>query len=379
MDLFRYSFRALTAPARRRPARRRCILHVGSPKTATSSIQSVLKHNRRRLLKDGILVPRSGQTQSGSHRYLAFSLAGQAVPPEGEAADLKLVREVSRSDADTVLISSEFLWTILTKETAAERLLARLRALDLDVTVLLYARNQPQYFNSIYQHDANFRQRRAFSTLLSGARRNMARYSYSRWLEFARTHNLPLLVRPFSAEVRERGVVEDFLTTVGVSSASGYDTSAELRRSVGPFTVAVAQSLMGRIEDTKSLTEQQSSDCRDALRAELRRRHIIDHGYCGLTTGLAADIEQAFQEDNARFSHAAWGKPWHEVFATDVGQVFEPNDYAVTGVPPDRRELHGEVLDNLGPEVDAILNGSRRSRGNSKRWTLSALKARLPL
>jgi hypothetical protein len=379
MDLFRLPVRAFGGMARPRPARRRCILHVGSPKTATSSVQSMLKRNRRRFLKDGILVPRSGQTASGSHRYLAYDLAGLSVPREGEAADQNLGRELARSEAETVLISSEFLWSILTRHEAAERLLARLRSLDLDVTVLLYVRNQPQYFNSIYQHDANFRRRRTFSTFLRGARRNEARYGYSRWLDFARAHDLPLLIRPFSAEVREAGVVEDFLTAVGVSNAGGYDTTVELRRSVGPFTVAVAQSLMGRIDDPTRLSEQQTSDCRHALRAELRRRHIVDHGYCGLTSRLAAEIEEAFQEDNARFSRTAWGKPWHEVFATDVAQDFEPNDYAVAGIPHDRRELLGEVLDSLGPKVDEIVKGAPGTSGRTARWTLSSLKARLPL
>lgn len=375
MDLFRSPFRP---PARRRPARRRCILHVGSPKTATSSVQSALKQNRRRFLRDGILVPRSGQTVSGSHRDLAFGLAGQGVPPEVEAADRELVREISRSDADTVLISSEFLWSILSKEVEARRLIGRLRALNLDVSVLLYVRHQPQYLNSMYQHEANFRQLRDFSTYLGSARRNLATHSHSRWLEFAQAHDVALLVRPFSAEVREAGVVQDFLATVGVSSPSRYDTAVDLRRSVGPFTVAVAQSLMRRIDDPESLTEQQTPDCRHALRSELRRRNIVDHGYCGLTTGLAAEIEQDFRDDNARFAQAAWGKPWHEVFATDVGRHFEPNDYAVTGVPSARRALLGEVLDSLEPEVRAILSGSR-TRRKPKRWTLSALKARLPL
>lgn len=338
-------------------------------------MQSVLKANRKQFLADGILVPRSGQTTSGSHRYLAYSLAGLPVPAEGEAAEEKLVREVSESGADTVLISSEFLWSLLANPDGAERLLGRLRALELDVTVLLYVRNQPQYFNSIYQHDANFRHQREFATFVAGARRHMRRYAYSRWLDFAEAHGVPLLVRPFSEHVRRQGVVEDFLAAVGVASASRYDTAAELRRSVGPFTVAVAQSLMRRIGDAGRLTEQQTSLCRHALRAELRRRQIVDHGYCGLTTGLAAEIEQQFAEDNAAVAQVAWGKPWSEVFGSDVGKDFEPNDYAVTGVPADRRRLLDEVLASLEPRIDEILT-QPPGRGKS-RWSLSALKSRL--
>ena len=372
MDFLRWPFRSEGDAGPRRPGRRKCILHVGSPKTATSTIQAVLKANRERLLEDGILIPRSGQTESGSHRFLAFSLAGHPVPREGAAADRKLAREIAASDAETILISSEFFWSILNRKDAAERAIGGLRSMDLDVTLLLYVRNQPQYFNSMYQHDANFRRRRGFAEFVAGARRNMARYGYGRWLGFAETHGVPLIVRPFSEEVRRRGMVEDFLAAAGVASAGRTDLAAELRRSVGPFTIAVAQSLMQRIGERTKLTEEQASDCRRALRAELRRRGIEDHGYCGLTKGLAAEIEQAFAEDNAHVAEAVWGKPWGEVFACDTGRDFEPNDYAMTGVPADRRQLLEEVLASLGPKIEAI------ARPNANRL-LTVLKSRLRL
>lgn len=314
----------------------------------------MLKESRKALLKEGILVPETGQVAMGAHRYLAFSLSGRPVPAEAASAEQNLAREVSNSDADCVLISSEFLWGILSHEEQAKRMIGSLRSLDLDVTIVMYVRNQPQYINSFYQHNANFRGNRDFLSFVSSACQSKRMYRYARWIAFAETHDVPLVARPFSKDVRKRGVIEDFLTTVGLSSASHYNTTVELRRSVGPFTVAVAQSLMQRIGDAKRLTELQGSACRRALRAELKRRKIDDHGYCGLTTGLAADIEQEFADDNARFAQFAWGKPWHEVFASDVGQVFEPNDYSVTGVPADRRQLLSEVLASLEPKIDAI-------------------------
>ena len=334
---------------------RRCILHVGSPKTASSSIQFVLKENRKQFLKDGFLVPESGQTAMGAHRPLAFSLSGMQAPPEAASAEQDLVREVSDSDAHSVLISSEFLWTILTHEDRAKRLIGQLRSLGLDITIVMYVRNQPQYINSFYQHNANFRGNCDFSSFASRAQRNKRMYTYSRWIAFAETHDVPLLARPFSEEVRKRGVIEDFLTTAGLASASHYNTAVELRRSVGPFRVAVAQSLMQRVGDPKRLTEQQASECRRVVSGELKRRKIDDRGYCGLTTELAEEIEQKFSDDNARFSQFAWGKPWNEVFASDVGQIFKPNDYSMTGIPADRRQLLSEVLASLEPKIDAIL------------------------
>lgn len=372
MDFLRWPFRWQGGTGPGRPGRRRCILHVGSPKTATSTIQFVLKENRKQLLKDGVLVPRSGQTETGSHRYLAFSLAGMPVPAEAGSADLELAREIARSDAGCVVISSEFFWTILARKQRANRVMGYLTSLGLDVSVVLYVRNQPQYINSFYQHNANFRRDCAFPSFVGEARRNSRMYTYSRWVGFAERHGVRLLARPFSDEVRKRGVVGDFLATAGVSPAGRYNNAVELRRSIGPFTVAAARALMQRTGDPKRLTERQTSECRHALRSELRRRGIEDHGYCGLTTGLAAEIEQAFAKDNARFAEAVWGKPWREVFACDAGRDFEPNDYAMTGVPADRRQLLEEVLATLGPRIEAIA----KPRGSRM---LSALKSRFPL
>src|SRR5688572_6451345 len=142
MDLFRFPFRK-----RQVPSRRRCILHIGSPKTATSSIQSMLKANRKRFLRHGILVPQSGQGESGAHRALAYSLAGVPLDPKADVTQ-DFLREVRDSTADCVLVSSEFMWPLLGVPAQARRLIDCLSSLDLDITLLLYVRNQPQYVNS---------------------------------------------------------------------------------------------------------------------------------------------------------------------------------------------------------------------------------------
>lgn len=338
---------------RRRSSSRRCIVHVGSPKTGSSSIQFALKTHRRQLLNHGILVPRAGQTNSGSHRYLAYSLAGVPVP-EAEAACEEFAREILKSDFDTVVISSEFLWQILGVPARAEALLKRLASLDLDVTVEMYVRNQPQWMNSFYQHYANFRKDKEFNAFVDSTLATSKRYLYSPWVQFAHAHGVHLLVRPFSADVRRTGVVGDFLTTLGLASPGRFDTSAERNRSIGPFRVSVAQALMRGVIGERSLSEAQASACRRALRKEVERRNLDDHGYCGLTTAVAARIEERYRDDNDRFAMAVWGRSWQEVFAGDVGRSFEPNDYAMVGVPAGLRQLRGEVLDSLEPEIRAI-------------------------
>jgi hypothetical protein len=334
---------------------RRCILHVGAPKTATTSIQFMLKQNRKRFLKHGILVPESGQGRNGAHRILAYDLAGRPLD-ETEGVSRKFDQEVLSSDAHTILISSEFLWPILGVPSQAERIIGHLRSMGFDITLVVYLRNQPQFFNSSYvQSSTALQQGDEFLSFVNRGFTKQNHYAYSRWITIAQRHELTVLARPFSQTVRRRGVLEDFLTTIGLSSPGKFDTAVERNRSAGPFTVAVARELVRRIGAPGRLTPGQTAACRKAFRTEFRQHDIEDYDYCGLTTPLAAEIEQRFLDDNARFAAFAWGTSWQEMFSSDLGQNYEANDYAVTGVPPERRALMAEVLGRLEPKIDAVL------------------------
>lgn len=334
---------------------RRCILHVGAPKTATTSIQFMLKQNGRRFLKHGFLVPKSGQGRSGAHRILVYDLAGRPLDAT-EGVSHKFEREVLKSDAHTVLISSEFLWPIMADPSQAERVIGHLRAMGFDITLVVYLRNQPQFFNSAYvQASTSLRQGDEFTSFVNRGFTKKYHYAYSHWIPIAERHELTVLARPYSQMVRRGGVMEDFLTTIGVSSPGDFDTAVERNRSAGPFTVAVARAVVRRIGALGRLTPSQTAACKKAFRTELGRHDIKDYDYCGLTTPLAAEIEQRFSDDNARFAKFAWGTSWQEIFSSDLGQSYEANDYAVTGVPPERRALMAEVLGRLEPKIDAVL------------------------
>jgi hypothetical protein len=335
---------------------RRCILHVGAPKTATTSIQFMLKQNKRRFLKHGFLIPESGQGRSGSHRILAHDLAGRPLQ-EIDGVSRKFVHEVLKSDAHTVLISSEFLWPIMAVPFQAERVIGHLRAIGLDITLVVYVRNQPQFFNSAYvQASTSLRQGDEFPSFVNRGFTKKNHYAYSHWISIAERHELTVLARPYLQMVRRGGVMEDFLTTIGVSSPGTFDTAVERNRSAGPFTVAVARELVRRIGAPKRLTPSQTLACKKAFRTELGRHDIKDDAYCGLTTPLAAEIEQRYFDDNARFAAFAWGTSWQEMFSSDLGLSHEANDYAVTGVPPERQALMAEVLARLKPKIDAVLS-----------------------
>ena len=47
-----------------------CILHIGLPKTGTTSLQAALSENRESLLRHGVVYPETGLNGNGKHKGL---------------------------------------------------------------------------------------------------------------------------------------------------------------------------------------------------------------------------------------------------------------------------------------------------------------------
>src|SRR5687768_8514061 len=100
-------------------------LHVGLPKTGTTTIQAALELNAGRLASAGILFPGGGHR---AQRMAAYDLLGQRVRGEdrGEATGAlgRLVAEVAAHDGPSVVVSEEELSMARPRE--ARRLVRRL-------------------------------------------------------------------------------------------------------------------------------------------------------------------------------------------------------------------------------------------------------------
>ena len=87
---------------------RRCFLHVGSPKTGTSYLQSVLWQSRTPLAAQGITLP----LRRPDHFFLTLQLRGrynpQVDPPRAAGVLDRLDAALARSEGD-VLITHELL------------------------------------------------------------------------------------------------------------------------------------------------------------------------------------------------------------------------------------------------------------------------------
>ncbi len=339
---------------------RQIVLHSGYPKTGTSSIEIFLRDNAEVLDSLGFHVPRIGQGRHGAHHALVSALAGRPLPPRQALSEAEIIRELSDAPADTVLISSERLTHMLANPQTARRLLGSLASTGAAIVVVMYVRNQTQRVNSEYsQQVKSFRYNGDFRTHVERALANGS-CGYDKWIDTAHRHGFELRARPFSENVRRTGVVEDFLNAIGCPRSELFTIPPRVNEAAGPFTVEVARRLQGwSVERFEPLTLLQANHCKSFLLETVASMRIDEPRYCGLDDDLARQVEAASSESNDRFAQAVWGSDWAEVFQSDVGSRFEPNDYRLAGVPREMEEPLGAVYEAIRSEMTHILNRPR--------------------
>lgn len=135
------------------PPSRRCLLHIGAPKTGTTAIQQFLSDNPAALAALGYAYPAAAR-RAGGHHDLAF-LAGGGYPdwavPQDQPLDAlvdALRAEIEAGPATTLLSSENFY--LLCQPAAVLDLMARLGFAPGSVTVVVYLRRQDEAALSWY-------------------------------------------------------------------------------------------------------------------------------------------------------------------------------------------------------------------------------------
>jgi hypothetical protein len=312
-------------------ANRVCYIHAGPHKTGTTSIQWFLQENRAELLKHGVFVAES-ETTHGAHHAIVEKLCGQNVGEHREPVAAKGIQAIIETPSKAIVISSEALEGILRNRDYARIFFNRIRELDLEPKLLLFPRNQSQWINSIYSSGVKtFRRSDSFPEFAAAAA--AARYrnlKFSPWIELANAYNIELIVRPFTKETIASGVVPEFLLAVGISPSQFRETELRRNKGAGPFTVSVAREVMRSLGLINGrLKWLQAMRCKAKLATYLGEKKLADTGYCGLNSTMARRIEGELQPDNDAFAQRVWGKPWAEVFSTDIREEFRPNDFEI--------------------------------------------------
>jgi hypothetical protein len=130
-----------------------CILHLGSEKTGTSSIQKYFGAHRAALLKEGFWYPRAF-TNPGGHVHLKLSTAALSGGLRDGAPDVAEFRNeharAKKSGAEVAVFSSEFFHSEVRDKESVGRLRVFLERFFDRFLLVYYARRQDQMLASMH-------------------------------------------------------------------------------------------------------------------------------------------------------------------------------------------------------------------------------------
>ena len=228
------------------------ILHIGTAKTGTKTIQKLLHENKKILDENGVYCPIVGRLRPdmGGHHLLPRSILYPDMHDQSVWSLLinELKDEVNEQYPLIILSSEDF--SLLTPK---DILLVREYLSGFDVTILVYLRNQKDFMISLYNqfiktghYHCEFR---------CFARDFVHRCEYSIWLEGWITafgvDNLS--VKAFDWERQSSGLVSGFFLTILPDDAKAEPIVAgnlERRENVSPSDNSIKSiRFLNRIED----------------------------------------------------------------------------------------------------------------------------------
>ncbi len=220
-------------------------LHIGAPKTATSTLQSMLAGSYKQLLAQGVLYPRLLRHGDAHHTlvcdliqaYQGHTMADlwYGERTRGEAwRDLQREIEEHEQRVDKIILSSELFFG---QTQRLEEMLAdiRQRLSGHELKVVVYLRRQDQLYSSFFNQDVKGARQWAHNAYQFYQTHQIFQHDYDEllgiWSRGVGRENM--LIRPYEAAQWAGGnIIEDFCSVTGIAPLDTAPASAN--ESLGP-------------------------------------------------------------------------------------------------------------------------------------------------
>lgn len=350
---------------------RRAIIHIGTPRTGTTSFQAILSAHRDKLRQAGLLypdlTPRSTPGPHLSHQYLGETFDGRR--PRRERIELLSTLDQALVDTvpDIVILSYEGLCLLPAWHRAPAMLAELFARRGFAIEILLTVKPQAWYAQSQYTWRCQFlRERRLFAAALPRDLRHR-RYDYNAMLHgwasggACRVHVVPVHDRRSDAPLLARIFAELGLTDRIASIIAEDDLTLGENRSLGPAAIEVARRLRDR-----GLMAWDSARARaitDFVAAQARARGLDLAPFNALDDDTVQRVSSLFALRNDVFAHHVWGESWSRRVATVP--LAEINEIGSQTTDRDRARHIEEIATaareqfqlKFGPGVYAFIRG----------------------
>ena len=341
--------------------RRTLIVHVGGPRTGSTSIQNMLHRLSPALERAGVHVPVAGRLYGRHHNLGLFPGHWNYLPALGGWADV--LCEVKRSDAPRCVISSEALLAgpnVAMNDAgqivvqAVGRVAALARASGRDVRVIAYVRPQYQLLESKYCQLAKVgRVSWPFEKYLADAPNNPFLNYEAVFRPWGETFGERLAVYPLEAVRMPGGLLAHFLSLLGADGlAAEASALPSINQRFGAKHVEVLRLTRLALDD-RALDPK-------AIRERLKPVGVGvpvflegDARFAGLSPAQVGLVMEHFAASNARFARAygvdAGGVLFREPAADSAGRpnVVKWADFGAA----ERRRVREFVRETAGVEL----------------------------
>jgi hypothetical protein len=248
-------------------------LHIGAPKTGTTAIQKFLWINRLSIAEDDYLYPESPQVHFG-HPMLAWTLTPTKHRHKREEVWRNVMKEIGESSCSNVVVSSELFFS-RSKRIDFTFLSSALR--NFNLTIVLYLRRQDQWLQSAYAESIQSFKRRNTGSIeqwMIEKAQEKGNYYDKVGLWKSVFPDATLIIRPFEKEQLRGGLIEDFLSHIGLSMKNNYNIP---EKRVNPSLDYMTLTFL-RCMNELDLTQHEHAQMKNALRdisAKLRGAHYF--------------------------------------------------------------------------------------------------------
>jgi hypothetical protein len=220
---------------------KRALLHIGTHKTGTTSIQAFLADNWRNFYSAGIYIPNAGRLHISGDQYSPGHHGLPKTLNEGSTEVLEeLRRELSPDDRRHVLISSEGFYALLSSPGKLAAVRDVLAELGYETFALVYFRDHAPFASSSYVEVCKHGQVLTFSDFMA----EVIEYGqlhhgtpYALYFEYAKaTMELAsvfgtanIVVRKYQEGAQSVALVEDFVRSVQAVLQGRFDAPLDFK------------------------------------------------------------------------------------------------------------------------------------------------------
>jgi hypothetical protein len=344
---------------------RRAIIHIGMPRTGSTTFQWAMVGLRPDLMDAGILYPdltpaSARATPHINHQHFGETLDGRR--PRRERKDMleALSTQLKRWDGDVVLLSYEDFIQQQPRFRIPELFRDFFARHGFAAEAMVAVKPQSEHLNSIYTHRAQMISERRHFGQFAPCFAGSGRFEYDAlirpWIKAfsGRVRAVAVRDRRSDAPILPRLLTELELDDRVIPLLRRADLARVANRSPGPLAVEVSRRLRSlRTHVHLSVLPRNMMRFVERLAREWgfdsQRFQGVDPD---MRTRMAAD----YRDVNERFAQAVWGRGWDEIVVPERSRPI--NELATCGIGQDAEEAIREILHRAARQFDVQLRHS---------------------